>query len=117
MPHRGIDDQVRTDAAAARFEDWGLSTVIDENIESPVISRAEFERLHGLAALQAEQVQGPVDKHPPVVGGVSLTEEVDAGDDGDLGAALDQGVDLAVGQAVEQGDRAEVLDAHQVVAR
>ncbi|MHC5795825.1 amino acid deaminase [Lacisediminihabitans sp. FW035] len=54
MPHRGIDDQVRIDAAAARFDDWGLSTVIDENIDAPVIARDEFERLHGLAALQAE---------------------------------------------------------------
>ncbi len=54
MPHQGIDDQVRADAAAARFEDWGLSTVIDENIEAPVISREDFERLHGLAALHAE---------------------------------------------------------------
>ncbi|CAN5524070.1 hypothetical protein BH10ACT4_BH10ACT4_00730 [soil metagenome] len=54
MAHPGIDDQVRADAAAARFDDWGLSTVIDENIDAPVIPRDEFERLHGLAALHAE---------------------------------------------------------------
>lgn len=49
-----IDDQIRADAANSAFEDWGLSTVIDENIAAPVIVRDEFERLHELAALGAE---------------------------------------------------------------
>ncbi len=53
MAHPTIDDQVKTDAATRAFDNWGLSTVIDENIDSPVITRGEFERLHGLAAIDA----------------------------------------------------------------
>ena len=53
MPHATIDDQVRADAAFGAFDDWGLSTVIDENIDAPVIPRDECERLHGLAGLPA----------------------------------------------------------------
>jgi hypothetical protein len=54
MGQQGIDDQVRSDATTALFDDWGLSTVIDENIDAPVIPREEFERLHAIAALRAE---------------------------------------------------------------
>ena len=53
VPHATIDDQVRADAAFGAFDDWGLSTVIDENIDAPVIPRDECERLHGLAGLPA----------------------------------------------------------------
>ncbi|CAN5159935.1 hypothetical protein BH09ACT2_BH09ACT2_02180 [soil metagenome] len=48
-----LDDQIRADAANSAFDDWGLSTVIDENIAAPVIARDEFERLHDLAAIEA----------------------------------------------------------------
>jgi hypothetical protein len=51
--HSTIDDQVRADAANMAFADWGLSTVIDENIDAPVICRDEFERLHAMARIDA----------------------------------------------------------------
>ena len=35
--------QIRMDAAAGRFDDWALSTVIDENIQAPVISVDQFD--------------------------------------------------------------------------
>ena len=53
MPHATIDDQVKADAASGAFDDWGLSTVIDENIDAPVIPRDEYERLNRLAGLAA----------------------------------------------------------------
>ncbi len=42
-----------TDAASGAFDDWGLSTVLDENLDAPVIPRDQFERLHDLAGLDA----------------------------------------------------------------
>lgn len=48
-----MDEQVLADAAAGAFDDWGLSTVIDENLDAPVIARHQFERLHRLAGLVA----------------------------------------------------------------
>ena len=46
-------EQIASDAAAGRFDDWALSTVIDENVQSPVISKAEFFRLHTAAGIAA----------------------------------------------------------------
>ena len=46
-------EQIARDAEAGRFDDWALSTVIDENIQSPVISRAQFFRLHAAAGIAA----------------------------------------------------------------
>jgi len=46
-------EQIARDAAAGRFDDWALSTVIDENIKSPVISPAQFSRLHAAAGIAA----------------------------------------------------------------
>jgi hypothetical protein len=46
-------DQIAQDAAAGRFDDWGLSTVIDENVGVPVIPAARFEELHAVAGLPA----------------------------------------------------------------
>ena len=45
--------QIRMDAAAGRFDDWALSTVIDENIQAPVISVDQFDELHAAAGLDA----------------------------------------------------------------
>jgi len=45
--------QIRMDAAAGRFDDWALSTVIDENIQAPVISVDQFDELHAAAGLTA----------------------------------------------------------------
>ncbi|HEY8913148.1 amino acid deaminase [Lacisediminihabitans sp.] len=53
MPQETMDQQVRADAASGAFDDWGLSTVIDENLDAPVISRDQFERLHRVAGLDA----------------------------------------------------------------
>ncbi|MGY4858372.1 amino acid deaminase [Cryobacterium sp. AP23] len=44
-------NQIARDAAAGRFDDWGLSTVIDENTRSPVITPAQFAQLHAAAGL------------------------------------------------------------------
>jgi hypothetical protein len=46
-------DQIARDAAAGRFDDWALSTVIDENVREPVISPAQFDELHAAAGLTA----------------------------------------------------------------
>jgi hypothetical protein len=47
-------EQIAQDAAAGRFDAWALSTVVDENVQSPVISPAQFAELHGAAGLTAE---------------------------------------------------------------
>lgn len=44
---------IADDRAAARFDAWGLSTVIDENVGKPVLGRAVFEHLHELAGVEA----------------------------------------------------------------
>lgn len=46
-------EQIASDAAAARFDAWGLSTVIDENIEVPVVSHDIFEELQAAAGIEA----------------------------------------------------------------
>jgi hypothetical protein len=46
-------EQIASDAAAGRFDDWALSTVLDENVQTPVISKAEFFRLHAAAGIAA----------------------------------------------------------------
>ena len=65
----------------------------------------------------ADEVDRPVDEHPPEVGVLALVEQLDPGLDRDLGAALDQLGELVVGEAVEEAERAELVDAHQIVAR
>ena len=49
----------------------------------------------------------PSDEHPPEVRVLALAEQLDAGLDADLGAALDQLRELVVGQAVEEAERRE----------
>ena len=49
-----MEDQIRADAAANRFSQWGRSTVVDENTGAPVISEALFAELHTIAALDAQ---------------------------------------------------------------
>ena len=73
---------------------------------------------HGvLAADVADQVDGAVDQHPPEVRVLALAEQLDPGLDPHLGAAREQLGELVVGQAVEDAQRAQVVDAHQIVAR
>ena len=70
-----------------------------------------------LAADVADEVDGPVDQQPPVVGVLALMEQLDPGLDGELGPALDQLGQLVVAEAVEDAERAELLGPHQIVAR
>jgi hypothetical protein len=65
----------------------------------------------------ADEVDGAVDEQPPVVRVLALVEQVDAGLDADFGTARDQLGELIVGQAVEDAERAELVDPHQMVAR
>jgi hypothetical protein len=65
----------------------------------------------------ADQVNGTLDEHPPEVRVLTLAEQIDPGLDTNLGTALDQLRELLVGQAVEDGQRAELVDTHQIVAR
>jgi hypothetical protein len=48
---------------------------------------------------------------------LALAEQLDPGLDADLGAAIDQLGQLLVGQAVEDGQGPQVVEAHQTVAR
>jgi hypothetical protein len=72
---------------------------------------------HDLLAATPHDVDGTVYQHPPVVRVFSLVPQVDARLHFDLGAAPHELAQLLVGQPVEEADRAEVLDAHQIVAR
>ena len=60
----------------------------------------------------AHEVNGPVDQHPPGVRGLTLAEQIGTRLDPDLGATRGQLRELAVGQAVEQADSAEIVGAH-----
>ncbi|HCS61787.1 MAG TPA: amino acid deaminase [Microbacterium sp.] len=44
---------IAQDRAAARFSQWGRSTVVDENVGKPVLAQAAFEYLHELAGVEA----------------------------------------------------------------
>ena len=45
---------IDADAAASRFEEWGLSTVIDENTGSAVVPASVFAALHARAGVDAD---------------------------------------------------------------
>ena len=70
-----------------------------------------------LAADVADEVDGAVDEQPPEVRVLALAEQLDPGLDADLGAGLGQLGELLVAQAVEDRQRAELVGAHQMVAR
>jgi hypothetical protein len=81
-------------------------------------ARCVHPRDHGvLAADVTPELDGPVHEHPPVVRVLALMEQVDPGLDTHLGAGFDQLRKLLVGQTVEEAERSEVVDVHQVVAR
>ena len=65
----------------------------------------------------AGELDGAVDQHPPGRREVALVEQLLAGDDRHLVAALQQRPDLRVGQSPEQGEVADVLEPDHVVAR
>ncbi|WP_307358279.1 amino acid deaminase [Microbacterium murale] len=48
-----LTTSIEQDRAAGRFEAWGRSTLIDENVGKPVLARAVFEHLHELAGVEA----------------------------------------------------------------
>src|SRR5437016_3355112 len=70
-----------------------------------------------LAADPAYQVDGTLDEHPPEVRVLALVEEIDPGLDGYLRTTLDQLRELVVRHAFEDAERAQLVDAHQIVAR
>ena len=59
----------------------------------------------------AQQVDSTVNEHPPEVRVLTLAEQLDAGLDADLGAALGQFRELIVGQAAEQAESPELVGA------
>ena len=48
-----VVDLIQRDAAARRFDAWGTSTVVDDNIGAPLIDQALFTTLHETAAIDA----------------------------------------------------------------
>jgi hypothetical protein len=42
---------IDADASAGRFDAWGLSSVVDENVGAPVLPRAVFDALHARAEI------------------------------------------------------------------
>ena len=64
----------------------------------------------------AQQVDSTVNEHPPEVRVLTLAEQIDAGLDADLGAALGQFRELIVGQAAEQADNPQLVGAYHIVA-
>jgi len=48
-----LTTSIGRDRAEGRFDAWGRSTVIDENVGKPVLVRAAFEYLHELAGVEA----------------------------------------------------------------
>ena len=66
---------------------------------------------HGvLAANMPDEINGTVDEHPPEVRMLALVEQIDAGLDGNLSAALDQIGELIICQAVEDAQRAKIIE-------
>lgn len=49
-----LAEQVVADAAAGRFAEWGMSTTIDENIATAVVTRPVFDELHAMSHLLAQ---------------------------------------------------------------
>src|SRR5262249_31434647 len=68
-----------------------------------------------LAADVAHQVDGPVEESPPVIRVLALAEQLDAGLDANLGAALGQLRQLVAGQAVKDAERAKLVGVHQIM--
>ncbi len=65
----------------------------------------------------ADDVDGTVDEHPPVVGVVALVPQVDPWLDANLAGSSQELAQLVVAEPVEDGERAHVVDVHQIVAR
>lgn len=48
-----LTTSIAQDRAAGRFDEWGRSTVIDENVGKPVLGQPAFEHLHELAGVDS----------------------------------------------------------------
>lgn len=48
-----VVDLIQRDASAGRFDAWGTSTVVDDNIGAPLIDHALFSTLHEAAGIDA----------------------------------------------------------------
>ena len=64
-----------------------------------------------------DEIDRAVDQHPPVVGVLTLGEQVDPRLDRDFGAALDQLASWSSVSPSKMLEWAEVLDPHHIVAR
>ena len=63
-----------------------------------------------------QQVDSTVNEHPPEIRVLTLTEQIDAGLDANLGTALGQFRELIVGQAAQQAESSKLVGAHHIVA-
>ena len=71
-----------------------------------------------LAADVADQLDRAVEQDPPAVGVVAFAEQLDTRARSRTSArARDQLAELLVGQAVEDVERLELVEPHQIVAR
>jgi hypothetical protein len=64
-----------------------------------------------------DEIDGAFDQQPPKVCMISLVKEIDTWLNGNFSSALDQIGELIICQAVEDAQRAELISAHQIVAR
>ena len=69
------------------------------------------------AAGLAHQVDAAVHEHPPRLGGLALVEQLHAFVEADLLAGREELGELLVGERLEEEERAQVVDVHQIVAR
>ena len=69
------------------------------------------------AANMADEIDSAVDEHPPEVRMLALMEQIDARLDPNFSTVLDQIGELIICQAVEDAQRAKIIDTHQIVAR
>ena len=58
-----------------------------------------------------------VDQHPPEVRMLALMEQLNTRLNANIDAVLDQIRELIICQAVEDAQRAKIINAHQIVAR
>jgi hypothetical protein len=65
----------------------------------------------------AQEFDRTFDEHPPEVCVLTLMEQLSPGLEQDLGAALDEGSQLLVAQAIEQAQGTELIGMHQIVAK
>jgi hypothetical protein len=65
----------------------------------------------------ADQIDAAVHEDPPEIGGLTLSKQLLARDEPHLSAHRDQLEQLVVVHALEQAERAKIVDVHHIVAR